>query len=66
MATGLSAGQQHIYFTDLWDQASSGVSGPTVPGWENEAHDVNFDVMTTDLLHFFAPDMGQPGGGAVL
>lgn len=56
-----STDQQHVYFTDLWNQDIAGVQNPVAPGWEFQTQDVNFDVMTTDLLHFFAPDGGHPG-----
>jgi hypothetical protein len=61
-----SSDQQHIYFTDLWDPGNTGIPNTDTPGWEHGTQDVNFDVMTTDLLHFFAPDGTYGGRGSML
>lgn len=53
---------QHIHLTDLWDQSHATGGNPTLSGEQN-MHEFDFDVMTTDLLHFFGPSSeGNPTG----
>ncbi|EEY16571.1 C6 zinc finger domain-containing protein [Verticillium alfalfae VaMs.102] len=53
---------QHIHLTDLWDQSHATGGNPTLSG-EQDMHEFDFDVMTTDLLHFFGPSTeGNPTG----